>query len=352
VSFLGNNFPAANSYEQLSYGYDALGRRVVKDVAGEAAEIMVYDDEDVVKAEAGGVVEKRFVHGPGIDDYVAMVRPDGLPEAGTYNYHADGLGSVTAMSDNSDATLQASYEYRPFGDANELSGTGIEQFNPYEYTGRELDDETGLMFYRSRYFSPEQRRFVEEDRWNGIKTVPMTYINAYAYVGNNPVNAVDPYGYVGWGDVGWATAGIIGNSLGVVVGFALILAPEPTLLTKVVGYTLIVKSVYGLGASWYNLTTAITQESDKYDAPETLPRAVAAGIAPKNKKEEAYMVADVVDLSIDLCAGRGKIMTNQYDKAIRKPISPVNDMFWRPSLIYSFQASQVLYVGTPYYVYP
>ena len=197
MSFLGNNFPAANSYEQLSYGYDALGRRVVKDVAGESAEIMVYDDEDVVKAEAGGVVEKRFVHGAGIDDYVAMVRPDGLPEAGTYNYHADGLGSVTALSDNSDAALQASYEYQPFGDAKKLSGTGIEQFNPYGYTGRELDDETGLMYYRMRFLSPEQRRFIKEDILSGDSTYLKNYVNLYLYVDNNPLLFIDPSGLQG-----------------------------------------------------------------------------------------------------------------------------------------------------------
>jgi len=98
------------------------------------------------------------------------------------------------LSDNSDATLQASYEYRPFGDANELSGTGIEQFNPYGYTAREMDKETGLMFYRSRYFSPEQRRFVEEDRFRGFIQTPCTYINRYFYVKNNPINFFDPKG--------------------------------------------------------------------------------------------------------------------------------------------------------------
>ena len=56
-------------------------------------------------------------------------------------------------------------EYAPFGsqslvyDPNSLGKDG------YGYTGRRMDSETGLMYYRSRYYSPGQRMFVQEDRW-------------------------------------------------------------------------------------------------------------------------------------------------------------------------------------------
>jgi len=62
--------------------------------------------------------------------------------------------------------------------------------NPYTYTGREYDTETGLYFYRARYFDPSIGRFISED--------PIGFgggINFYGYVGGNSLNFIDPFGY-------------------------------------------------------------------------------------------------------------------------------------------------------------
>ena len=61
--------------------------------------------------------------------------------------------------------------------------------NSYMFTGREYDTETGLYYYRARYYDPGLGRFLETD--------PLGYVdseNLYAYVGNNPWNWVDPKG--------------------------------------------------------------------------------------------------------------------------------------------------------------
>ena len=58
----------------------------------------------------------------------------------------------------------------------------------YQYTGRE-NDGTGLYFYRARYYAPALGRFISED--------PIGFrggINRYAYVGDSPLNFVDPHG--------------------------------------------------------------------------------------------------------------------------------------------------------------
>ncbi len=60
------------------------------------------------------------------------------------------------------------------------------------YTGREMDGETGLIYYRARYYDPKVGRFISEDpvRWRDGDA------NLYAYVKNNPVRFVDPTGRV------------------------------------------------------------------------------------------------------------------------------------------------------------
>lgn len=64
--------------------------------------------------------------------------------------------------------------------------------NPFQYTARESDTETGLYYYRARYYDPNVGRFLSED-----PSRPDEAIDFYAYVSNNPTNFADPRGLYG-----------------------------------------------------------------------------------------------------------------------------------------------------------
>lgn len=147
--------------------------------------------------DASGTRTARYTLGIGMDEIIARKDADG-----TFFYHYDGLGSVTAITDST-GKVMARYDYEPFGRMKEATGATIN--NPYTYTGREWDRETGLYFYRARYYDPMEGRFVSKD--------PIGFkggINLYAYVGNRPTTKNDPYGlkYDSYGE--WEAQFIIG----------------------------------------------------------------------------------------------------------------------------------------------
>jgi RHS repeat-associated protein len=63
----------------------------------------------------------------------------------------------------------------------------------YLYTGQEYDPETGLYYYKSRYYDPKLGRFISPD-----PIIPDVYDaqnrNPYSYVANNPIRYTDPRG--------------------------------------------------------------------------------------------------------------------------------------------------------------
>ena len=169
------------------------GRRVKKTVYGSPDVVTkyAYDGSQVIAEYEDGSLVRKFVYGPGIDEPICMI--DVANGNAVYYYHFDGLGSVVALSNNSGEVIER-YSHDVFGEPNRVSDVN----NPYLFTGRRFDDETGLYYYRARYYSPEIGRFLQTD--------PLRYtkgLNLYTYCGNNPINLVDPWG-LDWYPPEWA----------------------------------------------------------------------------------------------------------------------------------------------------
>jgi RHS repeat-associated protein len=168
----------------VNYKYDALGRRVEKEIieVGTAVTRYVYDNEDILlELNGSNQVVARYTHGAGIDEPLIIEK-----NSESFYYHSDGLGSVTELTDQSGTVIQR-YAYSSFGKIESQLDPSFVQ--PYTYTSREFDTETGLSYYRARYYESSIGRFISEDPI-GFAAGP----NSYAYVGNNPIKRIDPSG--------------------------------------------------------------------------------------------------------------------------------------------------------------
>jgi RHS repeat-associated protein len=136
-----------------SFKYDALGRRIEKTINGTTTKYL-YDGLDIIQEKQNGVVTANYIRGLNIDEHLARIKSDGTIRY----YQTDALGSVIALTDDT-GVVKTTYTYDPFGNAT-ISGETSD--NPFQYTGRE-NDNTGLYYYRARYYSPELQRFISED---------------------------------------------------------------------------------------------------------------------------------------------------------------------------------------------
>ncbi len=106
-------------------------------------------------------------------------------------YHYDYRGSVVAVTDiNGNVTDTLKYDV--YGEVTERTGESALIFG---YNGQYgvLTDPNGLLYMRTRFYSPELRRFMNADVIDGSIT-DSTTLNLFTYVNGNPISFVDPFG--------------------------------------------------------------------------------------------------------------------------------------------------------------
>ncbi|MBI5854279.1 MAG: RHS repeat-associated core domain-containing protein [Nitrospirae bacterium] len=130
-----------------------------------------------------------------------------------YFYHGDHLGSTSVVTDSTGTQVQA-LTYYPFGQTRtNVPGTPVNV--AHKYTGKELDNATGLYWYEWRTYDPVLARFTTPDTIVPNPRDPQD-LNRYSYVGNNPLRYTDPTGHLkinkffkrAFGDVGTLALGI------------------------------------------------------------------------------------------------------------------------------------------------
>jgi RHS repeat-associated protein len=192
--------------KSAQYKYDPFGRRIEKEVNGNNIQYLYDGGNIILEYGERGNIKSRYHHGLGVDEPLALERKGQI-----FYYHADGLGSITDLTDALGAVVK-SYRYKSFGKIEDQLGS---LHQPFTFTGREWDSEIGLYYYRSRYYNPRTGRFLTKD--------PIGFLgsgtNLYRYVQNNPINWIDPWGLLMGGEeygeaaaLYWASAAINPNN--------------------------------------------------------------------------------------------------------------------------------------------
>ena len=164
----------------VTFKYDPFGRRIQKSSASGTTNYLYDGMNPLEEVDSNGNLLSRYTQTNSLDEQLSELRA-----STTSYYETDGLGTVTSLS-NPAGTLANTYTYDSFGNLTASSGTLT---NPFRYTGREFDSETGIYEYRMRYYDQNIGRFISEDpiRFRGGK-------DFYLYVSNNPVNLTDALG--------------------------------------------------------------------------------------------------------------------------------------------------------------
>ncbi|MDR3377821.1 MAG: RHS repeat-associated core domain-containing protein [Verrucomicrobiae bacterium] len=190
---------------QLTFAYDAKGRRIQKVVAtnngtvyiGQSTNNFVYDGWNLIGIlnPASSLVES-FTWGSDLSS--SMQGAGGVGGLLAVSYHGttttncfpayDGNGNVAALVNAADGTLAANYEYGPFGEVIRQTGP-MAKLNPFRFSTKYQDDESDLLYYGYRYYKASTGTWLTREPLAEVGS-----LNLFEFVQNDTINKGDYLG--------------------------------------------------------------------------------------------------------------------------------------------------------------
>jgi RHS repeat-associated protein len=167
------------------YGYDYDGRRILK-IGDDGRRQYTYDQLSVVtEADQANATVSKYDYG--MDQ---LVRLNNRNEGRSF-FHLDFLGSTVGLTDAAGGSRQSIF-YDAWGNERERIGSSA---NNFTFTGHELDEETGLIYAKARFYDANIGRFLSQDDVLGEVSDPPD-LHLYAYAQMNPLIFIDPSGNI------------------------------------------------------------------------------------------------------------------------------------------------------------
>jgi RHS repeat-associated protein len=202
---------------KLAFSYDSMGRRIQKTVwhgtSGGGWQLRHKFDFihelngwNILAERSGGSANSFLRTYAWGTDIVGLGGSPGRDSAGgvggllfatlhtsnkTFAYGMDLNGNVTLLVDNATGQSAATYDYGPFGEPLRQSGE-YAVLNPYRFSTKYTDDETGWLDYGLRYYIPATGRWPSRDPIG-----ERGGINLYGFIENNSINRWDYLGMLG-----------------------------------------------------------------------------------------------------------------------------------------------------------
>ena len=167
------------------YSYNADGIRESKTEGGITTRYLIDQNRDYAQVllEDNGTNEVVYTYGL---DLISQERA-----GNSFFYHYDGLGSVRGLS-NSGGVVTDTYDYDAFGELQNKTGSTE---NNYLFTGEQYDPSLDQYYLRARNLDTSIDRFTQMDVYQGAIFNPVS-LNKYLYANADPVNGIDPSGYI------------------------------------------------------------------------------------------------------------------------------------------------------------
>jgi RHS repeat-associated protein len=171
-----------------TYAYDGDGRKISKTIGGVTTQYINDGLGTLVEIQSGKMSAAYFNGANGL--VKKRTYSIGTPTVLTDDlfYHQDGLGSTCMLTDGNGRIVEK-YQYDPFGQT--IGSAGM--LNKHTFTGKEEDDDIGLIYFNARWMDAGAGRFTQVDPVVGDPHNSQDW-QQYVYVRNDPINGKDPTG--------------------------------------------------------------------------------------------------------------------------------------------------------------